>query len=57
MTVPVIQYDHIAAARAFEVHAALVKAQRDNPRLADNPIWTMMKQDAFERFSLAFERA
>lgn len=44
------------AVDAFNVHAALLRAQRDAPSLADNPLFTMMKQDAYERFHIAFEK-
>ena len=42
---------------AFAVHAALLKAQVNDPALRDNPQWTIIRQEAFERFSLAFEGA
>lgn len=44
-------------ALAFQVHRALLMAERTEPSLRDNPYWTMLKQDAYERFALAFERA
>ena len=54
--VPVIGYKRAEAERAFEVHAALIKAEAGNRALKDNPVWTMLRQDAFERFSHAFWR-
>lgn len=51
-----IAFKQDEAAQAFEVHAALIKAEADHRSLKDNPVWTMLRQDAFERFSLAFWR-
>lgn len=39
---------------AFAVHCALLKAERRDPELSKNPQWTVLRQDAFERFSNAF---
>lgn len=41
---------------AFHAHAALLRMTALDPRLADNPFWTMMRQDAFERFYHAMEK-
>jgi hypothetical protein len=56
MKTPVILCEAQVADNAFQAHMALVKAERDNPRLRANPHWTMLRQDAFERFAAAFER-
>lgn len=50
----VIEFSEQAAADAFAAHAALIRAERDNPGLSKNPAWTMLRQDAYERFALAF---
>lgn len=42
------------AREAFEVHCALLGAERDNPALKRNPRWTVLRQDAFEAFALTF---
>lgn len=42
------------ADNAFRAHMALVIAEKDNPDLKDNPHWTLLRQDAFERFAAAF---
>lgn len=55
MKVPVIRYDERQAADAYLVHIALLKAERDDPTLKDNPVWTIHRQDAYERFCVAFE--
>lgn len=55
MNVPTIRYNERQATEAFRAHAALLKAERLNPTLRRNPYWTMLKQDAFEAFSAAFE--
>lgn len=52
---PVIRIDDTRAKQTFEAHAALLRAERDNPALRDNPAWTMLRQDAFERFNDAFK--
>ena len=44
----------LIASQAFAVHAGLLRAEHSNRELADNPFWTMLKQDAFERFAVAF---
>lgn len=43
------------AAQAYDVHAALLRMERIKPDLRDNPFWIMLKQDAYERFHVAFE--
>ena len=45
----------LLANQAFAVHAGLLRAECNNPELADNPFWTMLKQDAYERFFTAFK--
>lgn len=39
---------------AFAVHTTLLTAERVNPALADNPFWTVLRQDAYENFMIAF---
>lgn len=51
----IVRVNHCKAATAFAAHSALLKAERANPELLDNPIWTMLRQDAFEAFANAFE--
>jgi hypothetical protein len=55
MSLPTISMDERKARDAFDVHAALLKAERDDPRLSRNPYWTMLRQDAFEAFCNAFK--
>lgn len=52
---PVIKVDEQKAADAFAVHAALCRCERDMPTLRTNPQWTILRQDAFERFATCFE--
>jgi hypothetical protein len=40
------------AAQAFEAHRAILLAELRSSELRDNPFWTMLRQDAFERFAL-----
>lgn len=54
--VPVILCDELNASEAYEVHIALLKAEKANPSLRDNPIWTIHRQDAYERFAVAFKK-
>jgi hypothetical protein len=55
MKVKTIGVDERKARDAFDVHAALLKAERDDPSLKANPHWTIIRQDAFEAFSGAFK--
>ena len=50
-----VRYDADRAQNAFEAHIALLRAERDHPELRRNPAWTVLRQDAFENFALAFE--
>lgn len=54
MTVQTIQFNEQQAHDACEVHFALLRAERDHPELKNNPLWTIHRQDAYERFSNAF---
>jgi len=45
------------ASLAFDVHSALLRIEAEYPDLKDNPFWIMLKQDAYERFHIAFETA
>lgn len=36
---------------AWNAHAALVRAERQNPHLAANPRWQMIRMDAYAAFS------
>lgn len=53
----VILCDARKADDAFAAHAALLKAEARDQRLKRNPEWTIIRQDAFERFTLAFREA
>lgn len=41
---------------AFEAHATLIKAELHNPALRKNPFWTLLRQDAYERFGIELAR-
>lgn len=47
--------DERKASEAYAVHTALLRAELHNPALRDNSEWTMHRQDAYERFALAFK--
>ena len=40
---------------AFNVHAALLSAERDRPELRSNPRWQIIRADAYEAFWLLME--
>lgn len=54
---PFAQYDcaETRAREAFAAHKALLEIERMRPELRENPAWTVLRQDAFENFSIAFE--
>ena len=54
MNAPTTLFDPVKARDAFEAHSALLKTERDHPELRRNPHWTLLKQDAYERFDAAF---
>lgn len=51
-----LEDDAERANHAFEVHAALLRAETETPDLKSNPLWTIHRQDAYERFFLAMNR-
>lgn len=51
----IIRYDEKRATDAFAAHKALIECERMRPELRHNPAWTVLRQDAFENFTLAFE--
>lgn len=57
MNIPVIHYNEALASHAFAAHTALLRAERNDPTLKANPAWTMLRQEAYETFERAFERA
>lgn len=52
--VPTYSLDERKARDAFEVHSALLKAERSDPALCHNPQWTVLRQDAYTAFRAAF---
>lgn len=57
MVTPIPTFNRQRADRAFAAHAAMMWAEARDQALRDNPFWTMLRQDAFERFALELERA
>lgn len=55
MRVPVRHLDSPEAAKAWSEHSALLKALRDAPTLAERPEFTVLRQDAYERFHETFK--
>lgn len=43
------------AQQAYEAHAAIMRQTAATPALLDNPYWTMLRQDAFERAMVEIE--
>lgn len=41
---------------AFEAHRALMLMEVRSPQLAENPAWTVLRQEAFAQFAMAFDR-
>lgn len=56
VTIPVIVCSADSADTAFKAHAALLEAEARDPALRLNPYWTMLRQDAYERFASAFAK-
>lgn len=54
-SVRLIRWDRLRAEQAFAVHAGLLGLEELRPELKHNPFWTMLRQDAYERFAVAFE--
>lgn len=51
----VILWNEKRASDAWEAYRAIALAQAYQPSLGDNPAWTILRDEAFENFSLAFE--
>lgn len=51
----VTHFNEARARGAYLVHVALITAEIQDPSLRDLPEWTILRQDAFERFHNAFE--
>lgn len=41
---------------AWQVHQVLMLVEASTPSLRTNPFWTMLKQDAYERFAIELTR-
>lgn len=54
-SIRLIRWNKLRADQAFAVHANLLGLEELRPELKQNPYWTMIRQDAYERFELAFE--
>lgn len=54
--VPVIVCAAEEADAAFKAHQALIEAEKKAPLLSTMPSFTMARQDAYERFALAFAK-
>ena len=55
VNVPVITAREPEATDAFNVHRALVLAEKRDPNLQRNPQWQCLRMDAYEAFCRAFE--
>lgn len=51
----IIQYNRERADNALSAYSALVSLEAIRPELKHNPAWTVLRQDAYENFCLAFE--
>lgn len=52
--VPVIQYDDMAAASAYQAYIGLLAHEQVDPQLGRNTDWQWLKRMAFDRFNTAF---
>jgi hypothetical protein len=57
MKPPAAPNDPRQALDAFAVHAALLRAERAEPSLRENPRWILIRMDAAEAFVVEFEKA
>lgn len=53
--VRIIRMDTQRANDAWEAHRALVQCEIANPELSANPVWQLLRMDAYETFCAAFE--
>jgi len=51
---PINQYDLMMAQFAFEAHSELLRLMISKPELRDNPVWTMLRQEAYEMLETTF---
>lgn len=56
MTVKERESENFKAAQAFEVRSALMRAQRDNPRLLHNAYFDAICEEVYHDFQRAFAR-
>lgn len=52
--IPTFRFDEQKAKDAYAVHTALIDQERRFPELKENPAWQIVRQDAYEAFTLAF---
>ena len=45
------------AEQAFQAHAAMLRTEMDNAGLASNPYWQALRETAFARFTLVYQKA
>lgn len=57
MTSAPVRQNPSRAQEAWDEHAALLLALRKAPTLANQPLFTALRMDTYERFSLAFWEA
>lgn len=55
MEIPIIQFDAQQASSAYLAHIALIECELRDPSLRNNAAWTILRQDAFQRFANAYE--
>ncbi|MDR6511489.1 hypothetical protein J2792_002361 [Novosphingobium capsulatum] len=55
MTAPIYRIHERQANDAFAAHKALVLMEVRSPELAENPVWTAARREAFAQFVAAFE--
>lgn len=55
--IPVFLWNQTRADDAWRAYQAMRSTERADPALRENAAWAALVADAFEQFSLAFERA
>lgn len=55
-SVPIINWDRVAADNAYAVHLALLGLETLRPELKDNPAWDSVRRYGYSQFEDAYEK-
>lgn len=53
-SIPTVMFDEAKALAAWEAHSRLLHDMIEHPSLRHNPVWTMLRQDAYEQLCAAY---